>query len=189
MHKALRHPPGLVGPEHTKIDGFLPSGKLFDKLEAIGNHMYGSGDFESPDSLLPSIQTAGRWAKGNHKELWCTEYGKLKDHEKWDPLKLGQIVLNTLVHGGVSVYSHWDLFWYAESALTVCNTSHVRELLCSGSRNVEISDNRDTLRLYFLHFLYFSRNLLGAPARGRGACCWWKTRGIATNGRRRMASG
>lgn len=116
MHKELRHPPGLVGPEHTKIDGFLPSGKLFDKLEVIGNHMYGSGDFESPDSLLPSIQTAGRWAKNNHKELWCTEFGKLKDHETWDPLKLGQIVLNTLVHGGVSAYAHWDLFWYVERA-------------------------------------------------------------------------
>jgi glucuronoarabinoxylan endo-1,4-beta-xylanase len=118
MHKEMRDPPGLVGPEHTKIDGYLPSGRLLEKLEAVGNHLYGSGDFEQPDSLLPSIRAAGKWAKANQKDLWCTEFGKLTDHETDDCLKLGQIVLNTLVLGGVSVYAHWDLFWCVSVAFT-----------------------------------------------------------------------
>jgi O-glycosyl hydrolase len=106
----LADPPGLIGPEHTKIDGYLPSGELLDKLEAVGNHLYGSGDFEQPDGLTPSMKTAGRWARDNNKDLFMTEYGKLKDAEPGDCLKLGQIIMNTLVHGGVSAYLHWDLF-------------------------------------------------------------------------------
>lgn len=104
--------PKLVGPEHTKIDGYLPSGELLDKLGAVGNHMYGSGSFEEPEGLLQSMKGAGKWARKNEKMLFMTEYGKLKDTEEDDCIKLGEIICNTFVHGGVSAYWHWDLFWY-----------------------------------------------------------------------------
>lgn len=114
FHKHLRTPPGLIGPEHTKIDGYLPSGKLLAKLEAVGNHLYGSGDFHNPDSLVPSIKTAGKWAQRNQvQELFMTEYGNLANHAEQDPIKLATIIHNTLVHGNVSAYLHWDLFWGA----------------------------------------------------------------------------
>lgn len=127
FRKNMKNPPGLVGPEHTKIDGYLPSGKLLDKLAGVGNHLYGSGDFENPDSLTPSMKTAGIWARGNEKMLFMTEYGKLKDAEKEDCIKLGQIILNAFLHGGVSAYWHWDLFWY-DMPLSLCSSEPVYRL-------------------------------------------------------------
>lgn len=104
--------PGLVGPEHTEIDGYLPTGALLEKLECVGNHLYGSGyeqgekcdGFEKPSTLLGSIQAAGKWAAENCKPLFMTEFGKLSVHEHGDPLKLGQVVLETFLVGGVSAY-------------------------------------------------------------------------------------
>lgn len=121
VNSCVHNPPGLIGPEHTEIDGYLPTGDLLEKLEAVGNHMYGSGyekgkkcdGFEFPESLIPSIKKAGCWAVENCKPLFMTEFGKLKDHEHGDPLKLGEVVLETFLNGGVSAYLHWDLFWGA----------------------------------------------------------------------------
>jgi glucuronoarabinoxylan endo-1,4-beta-xylanase len=164
----LPSPPGLVGPEHTGMDGMLPGEGELDELEAVGNHLYASGEYDNPDSLAAGIRMAGKWTKNQpNKEIFMTEYGKLKTHDANDAPKLAVIIHNTLVHGHVAAYWHWDLFWGAgtgEGSLVLVDNPF------TGDRRSWANDNGFTVTQSFWYYAHFSRFIRPGFQRVKARC-------------------
>jgi glucuronoarabinoxylan endo-1,4-beta-xylanase len=164
----LSNPPGLVGPEHTGMDGILPGDGELDELEAVGNHMYASGEYDDPQSLATAIKLAGKWSKRTpNKDMFMTEYGKLTSHEPMDALKLASIIHKTLVHGDVTAYWHWDLFWGAgtgEGSLVLVDNPF------TGNRRMWANENGFTLTQSFWYYAHFCRFIRPGFQRVRVTC-------------------
>jgi O-glycosyl hydrolase len=118
VRKAIKTPPAMIGPEGTGIDSYIPEFPLGGggRFVAIGNHLYGSGQFGrpifDPYSFTPAlIRAKGLASQKGIQNLWMTEFSKLSAFEYQDPLRMSILIHNTLTLADVSVYLHWDGAW------------------------------------------------------------------------------
>jgi O-glycosyl hydrolase len=148
----LPSPPLLLGPEHTKVNGWLPSGVLLSTLDVVGQHMY-HGD-EPEDSVTRAIAETGKWSRKNQRDVWLTETANLAVCEREDPIRLATRIHNCFTVGSMSAFLVWDIFWGAgtgEGMLVLVDNPF------TGSRDKWSSERGFTILPNFWFYAQFCR--------------------------------
>jgi O-glycosyl hydrolase len=108
--------PGMIGPESFGFDsclGQFPVGGG-GRFHAIANHLYASGDANSPNSFNAALaKTKGLASRLGMQNVWMSEFAKLSKFEHQDPLNLAILMHNAFTIGNVTAYLHWDGAWAA----------------------------------------------------------------------------
>ena len=105
--------PKIIGPESFGIGGNFMQGyinKLNNaQLDGYAYHLYTGGDFSTPDSFVPTMQSVAPAVSS--KQNFMTEFYDQNAPDTSDALNLGWMMHNTLVYMNASGYIQWDLLW------------------------------------------------------------------------------
>jgi O-glycosyl hydrolase len=96
-----------MGSSKTYIRSLIDTNHVY----GFAHHLYGDGDFDSPDAFILRMQGYG--AQYGYKPLLQTEYAKLEGNttDFTAAMNNARHIHNSLVYEGVCAYFYWDLFW------------------------------------------------------------------------------
>ena len=77
-------------------------------LDGYAYHIYGQGNYDSPDGIRTHVQNTAKW---NNKPHFMTEFSWNNDKPEDNMIGIARLIINHLVYGNLSAYIDWTLVW------------------------------------------------------------------------------